>query len=127
MKRAKNERREQRLRYQRAVLFSVDSNQTVSEGLMVDVASGGLAFRCDTGDHCPHIGQKIVTQFSIPSSEVDDSSSMISFTRTGHVLRVEAINPFLRHIAVQFDESLFVKPFEKVKSESESHASSIPE
>jgi hypothetical protein len=122
MKRVKNERRERRLRYQWTVLFSLDSSQTVSEGLMVDVASGGLAFRCDAADHCPRTGQKILTNFSIPSSEVYDSSSMISFTRTGRVLRVETINPFLRHIAVQFDEPLSVKPSEETKSESKSHA-----
>jgi len=46
MKRVKNERREPRLRYQWTVLFAVGSSQTVSEGLMVDVASGGLAFKC---------------------------------------------------------------------------------
>jgi hypothetical protein len=52
---------------------------------------------------------------------------MMSFTRTGRVLRVEIINPFLRHIAVQFDEPLPVKPFEKSKSESESHTPSVSE
>jgi hypothetical protein len=120
MKRVKNERRERRLRYQWFVLFSVDSSQTISEGQMVDVASGGLAFRCGTGDHCPRVGQKIMTQFSIPCSEVDDSSSMLSFTRTGHVLRVEVIDPCLRQIAVEFDEPLSIKPSEEAKSESES-------
>ncbi len=127
MKRVNNERREWRLRYQWTVLFAEDSSQTVSEGLMVDISSGGLAFRCDAGDHCPRIGQKIVTHFSIPGSEVYDSSSMMSFTRTGHVLRVEIINPFLRHIAVQFDEPLPMKPFKKAESESESHAPSVSE
>ena len=92
---------------------------------MVDVASGGLAFRCNAGENCPQIGQKLVTHFSIPSSEVYDSSSMLSFTRTGVVLRVEILNPFLRHIAVQFDEPLPVKPFEKTKSENESKSPSV--
>ena len=127
MKRVSNERKERRLRYQWTVLFSVDSSQMVSEGLMVDVASGGLAFRCNAADHCPRTDQKIVTHFSIPSSEVDDASSMISFTRTGRVLRVEAINPFLRHIAVQFDEPLSIKPSEEANPESKSQASGMPE
>ena len=126
MKRVKNERRERRLRYQWTVLFSVDSSQPVSEGQMVDVASSGLAFRCDAGDHCPRAGQKILTHFSIPGSEVYDASSMMSSTRTGHVLRVETINPFLRHIGVQFDEPLSVKPSKEAKSESKSQASSMP-
>ena len=115
------------MRYQWTVLFAEDSKKTVSEGLMVDIASGGLAFRCDAGENCPRVGQTLVTHFSIPDSEVFDSSSMTSFTRTGRVLRVEIINPFLRHVAVQFDEPLPVKPGEKAKSESESKAPSASE
>ena len=94
---------------------------------MVDISSGGLAFRCDAGENCPRVGQTLVTHFSIPSSEVYDSSSMMSFTRTGCVLRVEIINPFLRHVAVQFDEPLPVKPCEKATSESESRTPSVSE
>lgn len=116
MNKTNNERRETRLRYQWTVLFAEDSKQPVSEGLMVDVSSGGLAFRCNAGENCPRVGQTLVTHFSIPSSEVYDSSSMISFTRTGSVLRVETLNPFLRHVAVQFDEPLPLKPFENTKS-----------
>ena len=127
MNKGESGRTEQRLRYQWTVLYAEDSKQTVSEGLMVDIASGGLAFRCDAGENCPRIGQKLVTHFSIPSSEVYDSSQMMSFTRTGVVLRVEILNPFLRHIAVQFDEPLPVKPFEKAKTESEPKAPSEPE
>ncbi len=120
MKKVKNQRKQRRLRCQRTVLFSVDSSQTISEGTMVDVASGGLAFQCGVGDHCPCIGQKIVTHFSIPSFEVDDSSSMVSVTCTGRVLRVETINASLRQIALQFDEPLSVQASEEAKSESES-------
>ena len=127
MNKAENGRREARLRYQWTVLFAEDSKQTVSEGLMVDIASGGLAFRCDAGENCPRVGQKLVTHFSIPSSEVYDSSSMMSFTRTGRVLRIEILNPFLRQVAVQFDEPLPLKPFEKTKSESESPTTGVSE
>jgi hypothetical protein len=127
MKRANSGRRESRLRYQWTVLFAEDSKHPVSEGLMVDVASGGLAFRCDAGENCPRVGQKLVTHFSIPSSEVYDSSSMVSFTRTGCVLRVEAINPFLRHVAVQFDEPLPLKPGEKAVPDTTSPAASPSE
>ena len=126
MNRVNNGRREPRLRYQWTVLFAEDSKKPVSEGLMVDVSSGGLAFRCNAGDNCPRVGQTLVTHFSIPSSEVYDSSSMMSFTRTGRVLRVEIINPFLRHVAVQFDEPLPVKPHEKTRSENASNAGKPP-
>jgi hypothetical protein len=110
MGRTKNQRREARLRYQWTVLFAEDSRKTVSEGLMVDVSSGGLAFRCDAGENCPQVGQQLVTHFSFPTDRVYDSSSMTSFTRTGRVLRVDELNPFLRHIAIQFDEPLPLKP-----------------
>ena len=66
MNEVNNGRREPRLRYQWTVLFAADSKQTVSEGLMVDISSGGLAFRCDAGENCPRIGQNLVTHFSIP-------------------------------------------------------------
>lgn len=127
MNKSRHGRREPRLRYQWTVLYAEDSKQTVSEGLMVDIASGGLAFRCNAGENCPKIGQTLVTHFSIPSSEVYDSSQMMSFTRTGRVLRVEILNPFLRHIAVQFDEPLPVKPFEKARTESESRTPGMSE
>jgi hypothetical protein len=113
MDKTKNRRREARLRYQWTVLFAEDSKKTVSEGLMVDVSSGGLAFRCDAGKNCPQVGQQLVTHFSIPRSEAYDPSSMMSFTRTGRVLRVDTVNPFLRHVAIQFDEPLPLKPCEK--------------
>jgi hypothetical protein len=127
MERANSGRREPRLRYQWTVLFAEDSKHPVSEGLMVDVASGGLAFRCDAGENCPRVGQTLVMHFSIPSSEVYDSSSMESFTRAGCVLRVETINPFLRHVAVQFDEPLPLKPAEKTASDAASHAANPSE
>jgi len=110
MDRTRNERREERLRYQWTVLFTAGSNKTVSEGLMVDVSSGGLAFRCPVGENCPQVGQQVVAHFSIPSDKLYDPSSMNSFTRVGRALRVDALNPFLRHVAIEFDEPLPLKP-----------------
>jgi len=110
MDRTRNERREERLRYQWTVLFTAGSNKTVSEGLMVDVSSGGLAFRCPVGENCPQIGQQVVAHFSIPADKLYDPSSMNSFTREGRALRVDALNPFLRHVAIEFDEPLPLKP-----------------
>jgi hypothetical protein len=113
MDKSRKPRTEARLRYQWTVLFAEDSKKPVSKGLMVDVASGGLAFRCDAGKNCPRVGQQLVTHFSIPRSKAYDPSSMISFTRSGRVLRVDTVNPFLRHVAIQFDEPLPLKPREK--------------
>jgi hypothetical protein len=124
MDRTRNERAEPRLRYQWSVLFTDDSRKTVSEGLMVDLSSGGLAFRCSSGENCPQVGQTLVTHFSLPSDQVYDSSSMISFTRSGRVLRVNMMNPYLCHVAIQFDEPLPLKPYEK--SEPDLNRSGIP-
>ncbi len=110
MDRTMNQRSEKRLRYQWTVLFTAGSNKTVSEGLMVDVSSGGLAFRCPVGEHCPQVGQQVVAHFSIPADKLHDPLSMNSFTRVGRALRVDALNPFLRHVAIEFDEPLPLKP-----------------
>ena len=101
-----NRRGSPRVRYEVTVQFAEDSETTLSEGLMVDVSSGGLVFGCDAGENCPSAGQHLVTNFSIPSSGAHDSSSMVKFTRTGRVLRVEEVDPALRHVAIQFDEPL---------------------
>ncbi len=107
-----NKRIETRLRYQWTVLFAKDSATALAKGMMVDVSSGGLAFRCDAGKNCPSVGQQLVTQFDIPNTEQDEYSETTTFTRSGRVLRVDTLNPFLRHIAIQFDEPLPIKPCE---------------
>jgi len=113
MDETKNRRREARLQYRWPVWFAEDFKQTLSEGLMVDVSSGGLAFMCNADENCPQVGQKLATRFSIPRSEEDDSSAMTSFTRIGRVLRVDTVNTFLCQVAIQFDEPLSLKPCEQ--------------
>lgn len=120
MNRTKNQRRAARLRYQVTVWFGEDTTKTgsdqsgnsiankagLAEGQMLDISSGGLAFRCKADENCPRTGQPLVTHFSIPSSGVQDCPSTMEFTRTGRVLRVQEVNPVLRNVAVQFDEPL---------------------
>jgi hypothetical protein len=84
-----------------------EDNKTTHEGQMLDVSSGGLAFRCDADENCPQEGQELVLQFSIPNPEGEgQDSSMMEFKRTGCVLRVQEVNPTSRNIAVRFDEPL---------------------
>lgn len=109
----KNQRREARLQYQWPVWFAEDFEQTLAEGLMVDVSSGGMAFVCNADENCPQVSQKLTARFSIPRLEDDDPSDMTSFTRTGCVLRVDVVNKFLRQVAIQFDEPLSLKPYEQ--------------
>jgi hypothetical protein len=106
-------RREERLRHQWPIWFAEDFKKDVHQGLMVDVASGGLAFTCKADEKCPQPGQRLTTRFSIPRLDLDDSSAMTSFTRTCRVLRVEILNSYLRRVAVQFEEPLSLKPGEQ--------------
>ncbi len=106
-------RTEERLSYQWPVWFSEDFSKAVWQGLMVDVSSGGVAFTCTADQHCPQPGQRLITRFSIPRSDADEGSALTSFTRTGCVCRVDKVNPFVRRIAVAFDEALSLKPAEQ--------------
>ncbi len=108
-----NKRMEDRLSYQWPVLFAEDFTQSLSEGVMVDVSSGGIAFMCRADENCPSLGQQIQTRFSIPYTEKGDNSAMTSVTRTGRVLRVEDINSSLRRVAIQFNQPLTLKPCEQ--------------
>ena len=107
MKRTKNRRRAPRLRYRVTVRFAEDVKdmEAASEGQMLDVSSGGVAFRYNADENCPHQGQHLLVHFSIPNSKVHDAS-MMEFTRTGRVLRVQQVNSTLHNIAVRFDEPL---------------------
>ena len=108
-----NRRIEERLQYQWPVLFAEDFATSLSEGVMVDVASGGMAFLCRADDNCPVLGQQLDLRFSIPRVDEDDPSAMTSFSRKGKVLRIESINASLRRIAIQFDTPLTLKPCEQ--------------
>jgi hypothetical protein len=108
-----NRRREDRLQYRWPVWFAENFEQSLAEGLMVDVSSGGMAFVCNADENCPQMGQRLTARFSIPRFDDDDFSDMTSFTRTGHVLRVDIVNAFLRQVAIQFEEPLSLKPCEQ--------------
>ncbi|MBA7692202.1 hypothetical protein ES703_100765 [subsurface metagenome] len=105
MDKIKERRREGRLHYQLPVWFAEDFNETAPQGVMVDISSSGMAFSCSTDENCPHPGQQLTTRFSIPHPGTHDRSDMKSFTRTGHVCRVDNITNNLYRIAIQFDES----------------------
>ena len=103
MGKTKERRREKRLRYQLPVWFAEDLNETVSKAVIVDISSSGMAFNCKNDENCPSQGQQLTTRFSLPRSGTD-YSDMESYTRTGHVCRVENIRNNLCRVAIQFDE-----------------------
>lgn len=103
-------RTEERLCYQWPIWFAEDFGKTLSQGLMLDVSSGGMAFSCNADENCPEVDSEITTQFSIPRFGTDDSSDMTSFTRVGTVRRVDEISSSLRRIAIQFEKPLSFKP-----------------
>lgn len=107
MNKTENRRRAPRLRYRVTVYYSenTEGEATTFEGQMLDISSGGLAFRCNVDESCPREDQQLKLRFSIPNSKVHDAS-MMEFVRTGCVLRVQEVNPTLRNVAVRFDEPL---------------------
>ena len=113
MDETKNRRLEERLQYQWPVLFAEDFTESVSQGVMVDVSSGGLAFICSFDDNYPISGQQLALRFSIPKVDENNFSAMTSFTRIGKVLRVEDLNSSLCRVAIQFNEPLTLKPCEQ--------------
>ncbi|HUS72510.1 MAG TPA: PilZ domain-containing protein [Sedimentisphaerales bacterium] len=106
MKKTKERRKEQRMHYELPVRFAEDFNAAVSQGVMVDISSRGMAFICNTDDNCPYPGQKLTTRFSIPRSGRDPSDTH-SLTRTGRVYRIDTISESRRRVAMQFDEPPF--------------------
>jgi hypothetical protein len=108
-----NERRqEKRLGYQWPVWFSEDFTETLSQGLMNDVSSGGIGFSCGLNDRCPHEGQHLTVRFSIPRFEGDDPTATISITRTGQVRRIERTADGLCRVGIEFDTPLGLRPAE---------------
>ncbi len=108
-----NRRREDRLRYHWPVWFAEDFNETLMQGQMVDVSSGGAAFTCHADENCPYPGQQITARFSVPCFGPDDSFDMASFTRIGNVCRINRVNDLMRRVAIQFAEPLPFKPGEQ--------------
>ncbi len=106
-------RREQRLSLRRSIWFGLDKKQRLSQGQMLDIASGGIAFTCYAEDTSSWQGQEITTRFSAPYFGPDDSVQMHKFTRSGHICRVIDVNDCLKRIAVQFAEPLPFKPAEQ--------------
>lgn len=108
-----NERRqEKRLGYQWPVWFSEDFTETLSQGLMIDVSSGGIGFSCEPGKDCPREGQHLTVRFSIPRFEGDDPTATVSITRTGEVRRVERTAAGVCAVGIEFDTPLGLRPAE---------------
>lgn len=118
MDKIQDKRREERLPYEWPVWFAEDFTQAVSQGLMVDIASGGIAFTCENDENCPHQGQRLVTRFSIPRVDGDEGSGVTSITRGGKVCRVDYVSSAVCRVAIEFDEPLSVHPYELAGAES---------
>ncbi len=110
-------RREQRLRYYWPIWFAENPDYSLTQGQMVDVSSTGAAFTCYADYACPYPGQNLTTRFSVPKYDCDESFDIADFTRSGHVCRVDNINPFLRRVAIQFASPLPFKPGEQVEAQ----------
>ncbi|MHC4518779.1 MAG: PilZ domain-containing protein [Planctomycetota bacterium] len=103
---------EERLGYRWPVRFSADFAESMTQSVMVDISSGGVAFDCQAGGDCPEEGQHLTIRFSIPRFEGDDPTATVSITRTGGVCRVEEIEGGQQRVAVAFDAPLPLRPSE---------------
>lgn len=110
-------RTERRLHYHWPVWFAEDFDEILSQGQMVDVSSRGAAFTCYADNSCPYPGQHLTARFSVPKFESDNSFGMASFTRGGHICRVDRVSDYIRRIAIQFAEPLPFKPGEQTETE----------
>jgi hypothetical protein len=104
-------RAEKRLRYNWPIWFAEDYNDSLIQGQMVDISSGGAAFTC-YADSCPRTGDHITARFSVPRHGTEDEFDLENFMRSGHICRIDEISPFVRRVAVQFGEPLPFKPGE---------------
>ena len=86
------------------IIFAEDFTESVSEGVMVDVSSSGIASSCGADENCPHPGQRLTTRFNVPPFGKENRSDMKSITRTGRVCRVDSISNVRCNVAIQFDE-----------------------
>ena len=104
-------RAEKRLHYNWPIWFAEDYNDSLTQGQMVDISSGGAAFTC-YADGCPKAGDHITARFSVPRYGTDDAFDLENFMRSGKIQRVDELSPFVRRVAVQFGEPLPFKPGE---------------
>jgi hypothetical protein len=105
-------RQEQRLDYRWPIWFSEDFAEAMSQGLMVDISSGGIAFDCPPDGMQPHTDQHLTVRFSIPRFEGDDPTATVSITRTGQVCRIDDPEAGVRRVTIQFDTPLALRPSE---------------
>ena len=104
-------RREKRLRYHWPVWFGYNFNEALEQGQMVDISSGGAAFTCYS-DSCPSPGQHITARFSVPRYS-EENFDVENYIRNGVVCRIQEVSPYIRRVAVEFEQTLPFKPGEQ--------------
>ena len=110
-------RRESRLTYLWPVWFSEDFSQRMSQGLMVDISRGGMAFTYSLEEDDLEEGQSLSVSLSIPCLDDEDPASTVTITQAGHVRRIETLTDGQGHAAVQFDTPLRLGPTEQTALE----------
>ena len=119
-----NERRGvRRLHFNWPVWFAEDFRGVLSQGQMVDVSRGGLAFTCSAERGHPNPGQWITIRFSVPRFGPDDAFGMANFIRSSRICQVDTTKTFLKRIAVQFADPLPFDPQEQAYSNIQDTAS----
>ncbi len=106
MDEANDRRREGRLTYLWPVWFSEDFCQRMSQGLMVDISSAGMAFAYSLDEGDLQEGQSLSISLCIPRLDDEDPTSTVTITQTGHVRRIETLADGRGCAAIQFNTPL---------------------
>lgn len=119
MEKTNEKRSEQRLHYEWPVWFGEDFEQTRFAGQMLDVSSGGAAFKCRCGENRPLPGRNIIARFSVPRFGSAETFNKVIFTKTGRVCRTHSLDRASHRVAIEFDKPLFFRPGEQGISQTE--------
>ena len=103
-------RKEKRLYCNWPIWFAKGFDQPLYHGRITSIATGAVAFVCETDGRLSKIGDRLSTSFGVPQIGTSDSSDMLFLARKGSVCRVDELGKSLRRIAIQFDEVLPFKP-----------------
>jgi hypothetical protein len=123
---AAERRKVRRLHFNWPVWFAEDFSAVLSHGQMNDVSRDGMAFSCQHDQTNLYPGQHITIRFSVPRFDHDDSLGVVSFVRSGHICKIDRINPRLNRVGFKFGEPLPFDPLEQSASHLDSQSPMTP-
>ena len=100
----REKRREDRIRFSWPLWFGYHENGQLFRGQVVDLSRSAVSFTVDD-EHCPELGQHILTRFSYPHS-TNDGFDMGSYFHWSEVIRLGHTHTGKNHVALRFHQPL---------------------